>query len=132
MRTRKNQQGITLIGAIFIMVVIGMLGQFLVNITASQRQTTLMALQSARAYQAANAGVELAIAQVVNNNNCVPSTTFIPPNSFFNVNVTCQNSGTFTEDTKLTTVFQIRSQSEFNSFGEANYVSRTVEATIQR
>ena len=54
----NNQKGITLIGAIFVLVIVSLLGQYLVSISSVQRQTSLLALQSSRAYQAANAGIE--------------------------------------------------------------------------
>ena len=129
---KHQQKGITLIGAIFIMVIIGMLGQSLISITSSQRQTSLLALQSARAYQAANAGIEWAIAQAVTNNSCAASTAITLPNSNFTVTVQCTNQGNFTEDDETTTIFALESTSEFNSFGSADYVSRTIQTTINR
>lgn len=127
-----KQQGMTLIGAIFILVIVGLLGQFLVTISSTQRQTSLMAIQSARAYHSANAGIEWAIAQIVHHDSCVASTSLTLPNSAFDVTVLCQQQGSYIEDVTETHIYQLTSKSEYRQFGEADYVSRTIEATIQQ
>lgn len=128
----KRQQGMTLIGAIFILVIVALIGQYLVNVTSTQRQTGLLAIQSARAYQAANAGLEWGIAEVVLNNNCPASTALSLPNSNFTVTVTCNTNGTFTENVSTTNIFLIQSQSEYGSFGSPDYVARNLEVKILR
>lgn len=127
-----KQQGMTLIGAIFILVIVGLLGQFLVTISNTQRQTSLMAIQSARAYQSANAGIEWAIAQIVHHDSCAASTALTLPNTIFDVTVSCQQQGSYIEDVTETRIYQLSSKSEYRQFGEPDYVSRTIEATIQQ
>lgn len=126
----KRQQGMTLIGAIFILVIVALIGQYLVNVTSTQRQTGLLAIQSAHAYQAANAGLEWGIAQVVNSNNCPASTAITLPNSNFTVTVTCTANGSFTENVSLTNIFLIESQSQYGTFGNPDYVSRHLEVKV--
>ncbi len=128
----NKQRGMTLVGAIFILVIIGLLGQFLVNISSTQRQTSLLAIQSARAYQAANAGIEWGIAQIVLNDTCSASTLLTLPGSTFDVTVICDHQGSYTEDITVTHIYQLTSKSEYNLFGSADYVSRTITATIQQ
>ena len=132
----QQQKGMTLIGAMFILVIVSLLGQFLVNISSVQRQTSILALQSARAYHTANAGLEWGIAQVVVSNNCVANTTLAPAITIvsainnFTTTVTCSEHGNFTENTQTMNVFLITSQSGYGNFGEPDYVSRTLEVKV--
>jgi len=129
----KKQQGITLIGAIFILVIVAMLGQYLVNISSMQRQASLINIQAARAYQTANAGIEWGMAQAING-ICVDNdviTLNIPNNNFFTT-VECTNLGTFTENTETVDVYLIQSQSQYGAIGNPDYVSRRLEAKVMR
>ena len=127
----KKQQGMTLIGAIFILVIVAMLGQYLVNISGMQRQASLLTLQSARAYQTASTGIEWGAAQAISG-NCVASTTLNIPNNNFTTTVECSDMGSFIEDTTTTNVFLIESQSEYGVFGNPDYVSRRLEVKVLR
>jgi MSHA biogenesis protein MshP len=127
---KHQQKGMTLIGAIFILVIVSLLGQFLINITSVQRQTSILALQSARAYQTANAGLEWGIAQVVASNNCAGNTTLAPAINNFTTTVTCSAHGNFTENAQTVNVFLITSQSGYGNFGDPDYVSRTLEVKV--
>ncbi|MBL4705966.1 MAG: hypothetical protein JKY54_15685 [Flavobacteriales bacterium] len=126
----NKQKGITLIGAIFVLVIVSLLGQYLVNITGVQRQTSLLALQSARAYQAANAGIEWGIERIINSASCVASTTLTPNIANFTTTVSCNTVGTYNEDGTVFTIFRITSESEYGSYGQIDYVSREIETII--
>jgi len=126
-----RQQGITLIGAIFVLIIVSLLGQYLVNIAGVQRQSSLLALQSARAYQSANAGIEWNIAKVISTHSCPASA----PTSFtgltgFTVTTTCKNLGSFDENGNISTVYQLNATAQFGSYGSADYVSRKLEVVI--
>ncbi|NOQ93961.1 MAG: pilus assembly protein MshP [Methylophaga sp.] len=127
----NNQRGITLIGAIFVLIIVSLLGQYLVTIAGVQRQTSLLSLQSSRAYQAANAGVEWSIASVIANNTCPTS----PPSNFtgltgFTVTTLCNNLGSFDENGIIQNIYQISATSQFSSYGQVDYVSRKLEVII--
>jgi len=127
-----RQQGITLIGAIFVLIIVSLLGKYLVNIAGVQRQTSLLALQSSRAYQAANAGLEWSIAKVIVSQNCPVSP---PPTDFtgltgFTVTTICTNLGSFDENGNSTDIYKLKATAKFGSYGEADYVSRKMEVTI--
>lgn len=64
---RLTQQGFAIVSAIFILVVLAALGAFAVSVSSTQHLTFAQDLQGARAYQAAQAGMEWGIAQVANN-----------------------------------------------------------------
>ncbi|MDF1588375.1 MAG: prepilin-type N-terminal cleavage/methylation domain-containing protein [Gammaproteobacteria bacterium] len=127
----NKQRGFSLIGAIFVLVIVSLLGQYLVRLTGTQRQTTILALQSARAYQAANAGIEWGSFQIINNSgNCPASTTLSPTLTNFTTTVTCLQLGSYDENGTITTFYRIRSQSQYGSYGDVDYVSRTLEAIV--
>ena len=126
-----RQQGITLIGAIFVLIIVSLLSQYLVNIAGVQRQTSILALQSARAYHAANAGVEWGVDQIINNAGiCVASTTLSPNISNFTVTVNCQLLGNYSENIISKNVYRITANSNRGSYGDFDYVARTLEVTI--
>jgi MSHA biogenesis protein MshP len=124
------QKGITLVGAIFVLIIVSLLGQYLIKITGVQRQTSIMTLQSARAYQAASAGIEWGIFRVVNDASCVGSTELTPNIGNFTTTVLCNTVGTYNEDGTEVTIFQITAESEYGSYGQIDYVSRELETII--
>lgn len=126
----RFQKGITLVGAIFILIIVSLLGQYLINITGVQRQTSIMTLQSARAYQAANAGIEWGIYRVVIDASCVASTELTPNIGNFTTTVLCNTVGSYNEDGTVVTIYQITAESEHGSYGQIDYVSRELETII--
>jgi MSHA biogenesis protein MshP len=127
----RKQQGMTLIGAIFILVIVAMLGQYLINISGIQRQSSLLTLQSARAYQTASTGIEWGAAQAING-ICAASTTLNIPNNNFTTTVECTDMGSFIENVTTTNVYLIQSQSEYGVLGNPDYVSRRLEIKVLR
>lgn len=129
----NRQGGITLIGAIFVLIIVSLLGQYLVTISSVQHQTSLLALQSSRAYHAANAGIEWGIASVIATNSCPAS----PPTSFagltgFVISTSCNNLGNFDKNGTITTVYRLNVTSQFGSYGQADYISRKLEVLFHQ
>jgi MSHA biogenesis protein MshP len=93
----KRSRGVGLITAIFLLVVLAVLGVAMVTIFTSQQATSSLDVQGARAYQAARAGVEWGLFQQLRNGNCAPATSFpLPVDSSlsgFVVTVTCNKIG---------------------------------------
>ena len=54
----RSQGGFALVSAIFILVILAGLGAAMVTFSGAQQTTVVMDIQSARAYQAARAGIE--------------------------------------------------------------------------
>ena len=63
----RSQNGFSIIGAIFIIVVVALIAAFLVGIGASQRTSSAHAVVALRAHFAAMSGVEWAVHQVLAN-----------------------------------------------------------------
>lgn len=66
-RLPRNQAGFSLLAAIFVITVLAVLVGFLIATSGSAQQTPISALQTARTYQAARAGLEWGIFQAINN-----------------------------------------------------------------
>lgn len=115
-----SQRGISLVTAIFVLVVLGALGGYMVSISGSQHYTSLHALQGAKAYHAARSGMEWAMASL-DDSGCFADASLSIDD--FVVNVTCTPGG-------LAGVYRVRVLSETGSLGQANYAARQLEATI--
>ena len=63
-------RGFSIVAAIFILVVLSGLAAFIVSVTSNQNLSLAQSFESARAYQAARAGVEWGIANLLNNGAC--------------------------------------------------------------
>jgi MSHA biogenesis protein MshP len=65
----RAAQGFAIITAIFILVVLAVLGSFIVNVSTSQHIGSAIDVQGVRAYQAARAGIEWGLYQVQSSSN---------------------------------------------------------------
>jgi MSHA biogenesis protein MshP len=138
--------------AIFLIVVLGLLGVFIVSVTGLQQSGQQIDLQGVRAYQAARAGIEWAAFQVLDPNNTLnpatcgtafvdcpggvtPSDTPLPALagslSTFAVTVHCERTST-TEGNREIRVFAIRSMASAGALGTPGYVNRELQATLSK
>ena len=138
---RFNQQrGFALVAAIFIVVVLAMLGIMMVTIGGMERATASAAVQGARAFYAARSGVEWGTFGALNNTaptcGAAPST---PTTNTFNLAVTGLNGFTVSVVCSYTThrersdtynVYVITATATSGGFGDADHVSRTLHATV--
>ena len=128
---KTKQSGFSLVIAIFILVILGLLGSYMVRLGGTQRTTTLFAIQGARAYQSARAGVEWARAKIAADGNCgavdSESLTF-PGINGFTVTLGCSKQ-TYTE-VNLLDYYTVSSTSQYSTFAQADYVYRKLEVTF--
>jgi len=68
---RRPQSGFSLIAAIFLLVVLALMGTLIVSITSMQSASGQLDLSGVRAYQAARAGTEWAAYQVLDPDNAL-------------------------------------------------------------
>ena len=69
MRGSKLQRGFSLVSAIFLLVVLAVLGAAMVSFSTTQSQGLAMDAMGSRAYQAANAGIEWAAYNIAVNSS---------------------------------------------------------------
>ena len=96
-RLAFRQRGFSLPTAIFLLVILAMLGAFVVSVTGFQQKASTLDIQGSRALQAARAGVEWGAYQVLRGANVPPAACFAATNltfagtsmSGFTTTVTC-------------------------------------------
>lgn len=141
----RKQRGITLIAAMFVVIIVALLGQYLVKISGVQNQISTMALQSARAYQTANAGIEWGIANIDDCKTLAAGASTAEPSfsvNNFSIDVTFLSDNgnihsvppdnVFNENGDAIHICHITSKSEFGIYNDerTDYVSRTLRVTI--
>lgn len=135
MRVRSAERGFAIVSAIFLLVVLAALGAFMVTLSTVQHTTSTQDLQGTRAYQAARAGVEWGVYQILRNTSCAASTPLTPPAATltgFIVTVGCAEAtgSPFTEGANTISVYQITSTARSGTVGGTNYVERRITAAI--
>jgi MSHA biogenesis protein MshP len=134
-----RQCGFTLVAALFLIVVLAALGIAIVEFSAVQRQTVNLALKQTQAYFAAKSGLEYAFAFTETNyNQATPATACanapLTPGgnqlTGITITVTCSGNSQHTENGKVFTVYQYTSVATYGTYGQPDYVSRTLNATM--
>ena len=129
----KHQRGFALVAAIFIVVVLALLGIMMVTIGGMQRATATTTTQGTRAYYAARTGIEWGTYQAVVAGSCVLSSTFplsAPGLNGFSVTVQCTSTPHQEHGPPPYNVYVLTSTATSGAFGDADYVSRTLKATV--
>ena len=122
----KNNNGFTLVQAIFILVVLSLLGVAMMRLIGVQSSTSIFALQGARGYQAARSGLEWGAARAKNTESCNGTLTV----DNFTVNVTC-SSRSFSEGSiGPYDIYRISSTATSGNYGSPDFVSRRAEMKV--
>lgn len=129
----NRQRGFSLVTAMFILVVVALLGSYMVKLTLVQTATFNASLQGARAYQASRAAIEWSIARISNGGTCgdVNAQTAMSFSglSGFSVRLTC-SSQSYSEATSTLTAYRVDALATFGTYGTRGYVARELEANI--
>lgn len=155
---RCAERGFSIVTAVFLIVVLGLLGVFIVSVVGLQQSSQALDIQGVRAYQAARAGIEWGAFQVLDPNNTQNPVNCGPPVnmptcpasptqlsslagslSVFTVSVTCTVTST-TEGNREIRVFQITATacnqpaagSCLGTTPATGYVERQVAATLSK
>lgn len=129
---RERQRGFSLVAAIFVLVVLGALGAFIVTIGLQQRTTVSYAVQGSRAYYAALSGIEWGVHRAVRDGACPPAATFSPAAAGlggFTVNVTC-TSTPHNERGVTYNVYEIAALAQSGPYGDPYHFSRSVRVSV--
>lgn len=124
-----SRRGMALVNAIFLLVVLGLLGAFMVSIATVQQDVAVKSVNSARAYLAAKAGLEWGIRQAVAAGACAASTPLTLTEAALagaSVTVTCAASshgaGNF--------VYYVTSTASTGGAAAPAYAERRMQATV--
>jgi MSHA biogenesis protein MshP len=149
-RNPGRARGFSIVAAIFLVVVLALLGVFIVNVVGLQQSSQQLDVRGVRAYQAARAGVEWAAWQSLDPNStgnpvppgtcgavptCPASPTTLPALAGslapFTVVVSCAETAT-TEGNREVRVFAVTSTATAGTPGNPDYVSREVQARFSK
>lgn len=127
----KTQRGLSLVSAVFLLVVLAGLGVYAVRINTLQQQTVTAGLRGAQAFQAARTGVAWAAYQALNAGTCAAATLNLTEGATagFRVSVQCAES-VHTEGSSTVRVFVFDVRAEAGVYGGPDYVSRRVQTKI--
>jgi MSHA biogenesis protein MshP len=130
-RVALQARGFSLVAALFLIVVVALLGAFAVRIGAGQQQAVNLELLSARALSAANSGVEFAAYQALNAGSCVSMTLNLTESGLngFSVDVACSATA-HAEAGGTANVYRIDATAYAGQYGQPDYVSRHIYATF--
>ena len=130
-----------MITAIFLILVIAVLGAYIASVATTQHTTATLDLQGAKAYQAAYAGIQFGAYQVIRNGGACATTSIVLTGvlSGFVVTVQCTTSGGYTEgSSSAKSIYRIVATGCSPSTGVCPgtpggyYVERQLEATIDK
>ncbi len=134
---KHYSRGFLLPAAIFLLVILAALGAYALNISSVQQATSKQDVQGTRAYQAARAGLEWALYQVLdpgtaNLVNC-PSATNLTIETY-TVAVSCSQSVNYNEQGADRTIrlYEITSTARFGVAGTMDYSERQLQATVSK
>jgi MSHA biogenesis protein MshP len=136
MRRRRAQAGISLISAIFLIVMLMALAAAMVSLSEVQHDTSTKSLLSAKAYYGARAGIEWATQQAVAAGSCAGATWGPAPASNpmqgalsdVTVTVTCTPNGAPYGAGNF--VYYLQSTATVGTINTPGYAERHVSATI--
>jgi MSHA biogenesis protein MshP len=125
-----RRDGFSLPSAIFILVVLATAGVFMTRMSGVQQRTGNLALGGVRAYWAAHAGLEWGVNRTLTLGSCQSGTFTLTEGGTggFSVTVGCTSSQ-HTEEA-IRTVYRLSSVATRGGFGDRDYASRTLEATV--
>jgi MSHA biogenesis protein MshP len=130
----RRQQGFSLVAVIFLVTVLALGVVFIQRISNVSVATTTLAMQGARAWQAAQAGAEWGIYNVINGGCPAASSSFSLSEqslSGFNITVNCTTRD-YTEVGTTVTMYYLDVLAESGSLGTSpNYVSRKITLTVE-
>jgi len=137
MKSNVRQQGFSVVSALFVVVILALIGSYIVSLGALTAASNNLVIQGQKAYLAASSGLEWGIYNVAPANgsgpyNCPasPTTITFTQNGLknFKAVVTCSPTSV-TEGSTTYNLFQISSVGQYNT-NNRDYAMRTLYATI--
>ncbi len=126
----KHQKGFSILTAIFVLIVLSMLGGYMARLSGVQHFSTSYVVEGARAYQAANAGIEWALGRIADGGSCnghIDKKTLVFDGlDNFQVTLSC-DAFTSTEANEDVAVYVITAISESADFDDPFYISRKIQ-----
>ena len=146
-------RGFAFIAALFLLVVLGAFVAFIVSISMNTQTSGALAVQGARAYEAARAGIEWATYQILDPRTAINGAITTPPDCFaspssptlpgdlgqFSLTVSCARypantaSPNYYEEASLrVAVYDVIATATQGNPGAADYVERQIQVRIEQ
>jgi MSHA biogenesis protein MshP len=125
--------GFAIMSAIFLLVVLALLGAMIVALSSSQQIGQARDLLGARAYFAARAGLEWGVYRALRSSSCAASSTLpalAGAAQGFTVQVACVASGPYDEGGNSVMVYRLTSTASRGALGAPDQVERQVQAVV--
>ena len=137
MRPESRQHGFGLVAAMFVIIIITAVITAMARLAETQNTTNSMAIQQARAYQAARAGLEWGIYKALKEGapSCDLNQQFTPSGFVgFTVTVDCRltDVGPVAEENKTVTLYTLTSTAEYGAAGNPDYAYRRLSAVVEK
>jgi len=128
--------GFALVSALFVVVILSLIGAYIVSISALTRSSTNLTMQGVKAYYAARSGLEWGTFMVTNGAgpyNCPtsPTTLNLTQGGLTGLTVTINcAANSYTEAGTTYKIFQLSAQGQYGAVGSAGYASRILYTTV--
>jgi len=147
-----RRPGFAFVAALFLLVVLGAFGAFVVTMGANAQASTALAIQGVRAFEAANAGLEWAAYQELDPRQAIHGAVTTPPDCFsspsaitlpatmgaFSVSIACTRYPAYTaspnyyeEGSQRVAIYVFTSTASLGTAGNADYVERQIESRVE-
>lgn len=128
----QHGRGFAMVSAIFLMVVLALLGGLMVSISNSQQIGAARDLLGSKAYYAARAGIEWGTYQALQGGSCAASSSpaALATATGFSVAVTCTASGPYDEAGNSITLYQITATATTGTLGRHDHAERQLQAVV--
>ncbi len=131
----RRASGFGLVAALFLIIVVTLLVVTMARLSTVQHGSTSLAIQQARAYQAARAGLEWGISQAVQSNLCAAGTPSMTGTGLAesSVSVSC-NSASYTDNEGNPVQISLVAVAAQNRTpgGRPDYAYRRLSAVVER
>ena len=130
---QARSSGFALVTAIFVLVVLALLGAAMVALSTTQHIGQARDLLGTRAYFAARAGLEWGVYQALRNASCAGSAALpalAGSAQGFAVQVQCNASGPFDEGGASVRVYQVTATASLGAAGGVDRVERQLQAVV--
>ena len=125
-----RQGGFSLLTALFLLVVVSGMTAYLVNLATAQHLSSALTVQNSRAYYAAISGLEWVADRVRNNPTaCPPVPTSFSAEGFL-IRLTACTRSAITEAGSTYALFDVTVDASRGGFGDWDFVSRSIRATL--
>ena len=131
----RHARGFGLVAALFLIIVVTLVVIAMARLSAVQHGSNSLAIQQARAYQAARAGLEWGISRAFNAGSCTAASPSLANSGLaeFTVNVTCTvNSYTDNEGNPVQIFRMTATAQNGTPGGRPDYAYRQLTAVVER